>query len=84
MRRQAAAELARLPEPATAQPDAGLSTRELEVLRLLARGLTNREVGLRLMISQQHPHQVRLRQPDRGRGLGPACGSRRGSPTSPV
>lgn len=50
--RQAAAELRRSPDPAAGTPDAGLSPRELEVLRLLARGLTNREVGLRLLISR--------------------------------
>ncbi len=33
--------------------DAGLTTRELEVLRLLADGLTNRQIGERLFISQK-------------------------------
>lgn len=50
--RLAAAGLERLPDRATARADAGLSARELEVLRLLARGLTNRELGQRLLISQ--------------------------------
>jgi DNA-binding CsgD family transcriptional regulator len=42
------------PEPPTAPktlPD-GLSSREVEILRLVARGLSNREVGAALMISE--------------------------------
>ncbi len=42
------------PEPAVAPealPD-GLSSREVEILRLVARGLSNREVGAALMISE--------------------------------
>jgi DNA-binding NarL/FixJ family response regulator len=39
-----------LPRPA-AEPPAGLTTREVEVLRLLARGLTNKQAALQLAIS---------------------------------
>jgi DNA-binding CsgD family transcriptional regulator len=40
------------PEPAAPEPyPAGLSAREVEVLRLVATGLTNAEVGKRLYIS---------------------------------
>lgn len=42
--------LRRLPDEATDAP-AGLSSREVEVLRLLAEGLSNREIGERLFIS---------------------------------
>ena len=42
--------------PASANP-AGLSEREVEVLRLVAQGLTNKEVAERLIIS---PHTVNL------------------------
>jgi DNA-binding NarL/FixJ family response regulator len=39
-------------EPAP-EDNGGLTARELEVLRLLADGLTNREIGERLFISQK-------------------------------
>jgi DNA-binding NarL/FixJ family response regulator len=39
--------------PATrAEPPDGLSAREIQILRLLARGLSNREIGAELFISQ--------------------------------
>ena len=45
-----AARLAETPSPTPTYP-AGLSAREVEVLRLLATGLTNREIADRLFIS---------------------------------
>ena len=48
---EAAPDLARL-EPVPAKPAHGLSPRELEVLRLLARGKTNREIAAVLVISE--------------------------------
>lgn len=50
--RLAAAELDRLPGAATGPDGHGLSRREHDVLALLADGLTNRDVGRRLLISQ--------------------------------
>ena len=43
-------DLARLEAPG--KPDHGLSTREIEVLRLIARGMTNREIAATLVISE--------------------------------
>lgn len=48
---EAAPDLARL-EPGPTKPVHGLSARELEVLRLLARGKTNREIAAVLVISE--------------------------------
>jgi DNA-binding NarL/FixJ family response regulator len=39
------------PEPSAALPD-GLSSREVEILGLVARGLSNREIGAALSISE--------------------------------
>jgi ATP/maltotriose-dependent transcriptional regulator MalT len=50
--RRARIELAEAARPVAADP-AGLTAREVEVLRLLADGLTNREIGERLFISQK-------------------------------
>ena len=44
--------LQRLGPPAEASHPAGLSGRELEILRLVARGLSNREIGAELYISE--------------------------------
>jgi DNA-binding NarL/FixJ family response regulator len=48
---EAAPDLARL-EGVPTEPPHGLSSRELEVLRLLARGKTNREIAAVLVISE--------------------------------
>jgi DNA-binding NarL/FixJ family response regulator len=42
-----------LPTSSTASPADGLSTREREVLRLVAQGLANKQVGTRLGISER-------------------------------
>jgi HD-GYP domain-containing protein (c-di-GMP phosphodiesterase class II) len=45
-------DVAGLPRPKTARP-AGLSEREVEVVRLAARGLSNREIAAELIISER-------------------------------
>jgi DNA-binding NarL/FixJ family response regulator len=42
-----------LPTAVTETPGSGLSTRELDVLRLVAQGLANKQVGTRLGISER-------------------------------
>ena len=42
----------RIPDPTAAQRLAGLTPRELEVLRLIARGLTNGEIASELFVSE--------------------------------
>lgn len=41
------------PDPEPADADLGLSERELAILRALARGLTNKEIGRELWVSEQ-------------------------------
>ncbi|GIH01989.1 DNA-binding response regulator [Rhizocola hellebori] len=48
----AAARLTAAIGPATASPSIPLSAREVDVLRLVAQGLTNREIGQRLHLSE--------------------------------
>ncbi|HEU5266138.1 MAG TPA: AAA family ATPase, partial [Jatrophihabitans sp.] len=63
------------PRPATQARAFGLTARELEVLRLLADGLTNAEVGARLFLSEKtvgHHVSAVLRkvgEPSRGRAV---------------
>lgn len=40
------------PAPAPAEPDAGLTRREVEVVRLVAEGLTNKQIARRLVLSE--------------------------------
>ena len=55
---------------------AGLSRRELEVMRLVAEGLTNRQIADQLVLStrtvdmhvRKHPHEAALQDPHRGGG----------------
>jgi two-component system response regulator DevR len=42
-----------LPEPEAGDDDHGLSERELTILRALARGLTNKQIGRELWVSEQ-------------------------------
>jgi DNA-binding CsgD family transcriptional regulator len=41
------------PDPAPTAPDHGLSTREVEVLRLVASGKTNKQIGRELFVSEK-------------------------------
>ena len=69
------------PEPAAAPealPD-GLSSREVEILRLVARGLSNREVGAALMISE-HTAANHMRSILRKTG----CANRTRRPPTPI
>ena len=84
-------------ERAPILPD-DLSWREVEILRLVAAGRSNREIGERALHQRahgrqprsQHPAQDRRRQPDRGRRVRVSqCATRRGrhpvgSPYAPV
>ena len=68
----------RLDEHDAAQPWSPLTLRELEVARLVAQGLTNREIAEELRITARtaglppgaHPRQARREPPLRDRGLG--------------
>jgi DNA-binding CsgD family transcriptional regulator len=74
--------VARGPRPTTRRNTAGLTTRELEVLRLLITGLRNREIGDRLFLSTRtvdHHVSSILRKLDvRTRGEAASAGTRRG------
>ena len=68
--------------PAAAVPAEGLSAREVEVLRLLARGATNKEIGAALYLSadtvRQHTINIYRKLDVRGRAEATAWAARHG------
>ena len=69
----------REPRPHREQP---LTTRELELLHLISEGLTNREIGQRLLLSEEtvkvHMRHLYARLQARSRAHAVAIGFRRG------
>ena len=68
----------RKPRP---ERERGLTTRELELLQLISEGLTNREIGQRLLLSEEtvkvHMHHLYARLQARSRAHVVAIGFRR-------
>ncbi|MGZ6562146.1 MAG: response regulator transcription factor [Solirubrobacteraceae bacterium] len=63
------------------QRERGLTTRELELLQLISEGLTNREIGQRLLLSEEtvkvHMRHLYARLQARSRAHAVAIGFRR-------
>ena len=82
LRERGARGLPRGPRPATRENPAGLTTREVEVLGLVAEGLRNAEIAQRLVLSQKtvdHHVSAILRKLDVcSRGQAAAEATRRG------
>jgi DNA-binding CsgD family transcriptional regulator len=82
LRKRGVRGIPRGPRPATRENPAGLTTRELEVLTLLAEGLRNTEIAARLVVSQKtvdHHVSAILRKLDvRTRGEASAQAARLG------
>lgn len=81
-RHRAGLEMPRRPRRQTLDNPAGLTTRELEVLALLANGLTNTQLAARLFLSEKtvgHHVSAILRKLDEpNRGAAAAAARRRG------
>ena len=73
----------RLAGPESTPQPAGLSLRELEVLRLLARGATNRAIAEDLYLSERHRAGACAPHPDQDRHRQSRCGDRIRDPAWP-
>lgn len=82
-RRGSGAELIALPEDtSTPEAESALTGREVEVLQLVSEGLVNREIGLRLYLSEEtvksHVRHLLAKLQARSRAHAVAVGFRRG------